>query len=199
MEVITHNYQEGREKKTISLCKIHSDKFNPPVYLGVKHGLHEGQCDQCTPITRPNEVTYKERIRAAGGSLQVTVPAQARDYAGIQAGDQVGVTLRIEERTKCPEEIGYNGWANWETWSVQLNISNDQGWYNALIELVQPLLTEGKKDNEIAQAIKDYLEEIIYNEEFNVYKIYDTWDSNSWHEVDWIEIANAWIDTVKDQ
>jgi len=34
-------------------------------------------------------------------------------------------------------EIGYNGWTNYETWSVVLWLGNDEGYYRAAVEFVQ--------------------------------------------------------------
>lgn len=70
---------------------------------GICHGpdpLPEGFCGEADPPTHADEVTYEERIRATGRTLQITVPAHVRDYAKLQTGDRVMVTLNVQQRAQ---------------------------------------------------------------------------------------------------
>lgn len=89
----------------------------------------------------------------------------------------------------------YNGWKNYPTWAVNLWLSNDQGLYTDVFSLVQQIHDD--EDNtyraEVADAIKDYV-----------------WDElpdmpasfasdllmHAFGQVDWFEIADAWIADV---
>ena len=87
----------------------------------------------------------------------------------------------------------YNGWSNYHTWLLNLNLSNDQGTYN----MVKEWIKENPKENfeygfERGEAFKDFLEEIFFVEDYNVVKICDSWDLTSWAEVDFDEVINSW-------
>jgi len=85
---------------------------------------------------------------------------------------------------------GYNGYTNYETWLVCLNIDNDEG----LHDDVEQFATELAKDNSllsIGDQIQQYLEEAFWDELTNVIKICDTWDMRSWNKIDWHEVAET--------
>lgn len=94
-------------------------------------------------------------------------------------------------------EEGYNGWANYETWLLALNVDNDQYLYNERRAIVREAL--GKTNAEIGDALKEWLEELAWKKECDCYKICATWDSRSWGEIDWIEVAEAWKQEVEDE
>lgn len=97
-------------------------------------------------------------------------------------------------------EEGYNGWRNYETWLLKLNLDNDHGTYSMMIDMVHDLL-EGNEDcdaYDLGQAIKYNLEGLFYIEEHNIYKISDVWTTRDWAEIDWSEIAQAYIDDHKE-
>ncbi len=50
MNVITHQFLNGTHKAEIDLCEMHTKKFNPATYYGVKEGLHEGNCEYCEQL-----------------------------------------------------------------------------------------------------------------------------------------------------
>lgn len=52
--------------------------------------------------------------------------------------------------------LGYNGWSNFETWATGLWLNNDQGTY----EFVRALVGEYGTDYEAAQALKEHIEEM---------------------------------------
>ena len=87
------------------------------------------------------------------------------------------------------EEKGYNGYTNYETWLLCLNIDNEEGLYNEIRDLVE--LHSEEEDLFLGDMIKEYLAELFYNEEFQVYKICDTWTERDWQEIDWEEVAET--------
>lgn len=54
------------------------------------------------------------------------------------------------------EQEKYEGWANYETWCVSLWLTNDEGLYNNVRELVR----DAKNTNRAAEAIKEFVEEL---------------------------------------
>jgi hypothetical protein len=57
---------------------------------------------------------------------------------------------------KTVEQDGYNGWANYETWCVHLWLTNDQGTYETMREIV----AEAKQGYEAGQTIRVYVEDL---------------------------------------
>ena len=94
----------------------------------------------------------------------------------------------------------YNGYTNYETWLVCLNIDNEQGLYNSVNDLVTDYLNETHYDRETADKyhlgnmIIEYLEELFSDEELGVVHICDTWTWRDWQEIDWIEVAETILD-----
>lgn len=98
-------------------------------------------------------------------------------------------------------EEGYNGWTNYETFLLMLNLDNDQGTYNMMIDLVHDLL-EGNEDcdtYDFGQALKDNLEELFWVEEYGIYKICDTWTTRDWAEIDWYQIGEAYMEEHRER
>jgi len=91
----------------------------------------------------------------------------------------------------------YNGWTNYETWLLKLNLDNDQGTYTMCQEWFKDNYklseTEQPDTYEIADSFKEYLEELFWIENHNIYKICDTWTHRDWQEINWIEITEAYI------
>jgi len=84
----------------------------------------------------------------------------------------------------------YNGWSNYQTWKLALNISNDEGFYKESRELVK------KGEIVSGQGLKEWLEGIItYSEEFNTWKICDTWSNAEWSEINFEEV----FDNIKQE
>ena len=94
----------------------------------------------------------------------------------------------------------YNGYTNYETWLICLNIDNEQGLYNSVNELVTEFLNETHHDRDtadkyqIGNRIKEYLEELFSNDELGIVKICDTWTWRDWQEIDWQEVAETRLD-----
>jgi hypothetical protein len=83
----------------------------------------------------------------------------------------------------------YNGWANYETWLVKLWLDNDQGEQEYMNELAR----ENREAYDLAEVIKDYIEnqasEILPNA-----GLFTELLNSAISEVDWIEIAEAFIE-----
>ena len=87
-------------------------------------------------------------------------------------------------------EEGYNGWTNYETWLLALNVDNDQGLYNLTRDFIKK--TKSKDVWDAAKELKEQLEEITYNEECDIYKICDNWTQRDWNEINFNEIVKSW-------
>jgi len=76
-------------------------------------------------------------------------------------------------------ENKYNGWTNYETWLVALNIDNDRC-----------LVDELKHFKEL-RDFKEFLEELCYDDELDIYLLScDTLSSREWKKVNFEEIFN---------
>lgn len=100
------------------------------------------------------------------------------------------------------EEEKYNGWTNYETWLLHLNLSDKQETDNATRELVKGIEEDGKKgynktDGDKVQAFREQLEELFWIAEHNIYKICDSWTSRDWHEINFLEVYKAYSDELK--
>ena len=87
-------------------------------------------------------------------------------------------------------EEGYNGYTNYETWLVCLNIDNDEGLHNDVRRLAQES-SEIHDNYEVGTEIREYLEEWFYDNENHIYKICDTWTERDWKEINWTEVAET--------
>lgn len=89
----------------------------------------------------------------------------------------------------------YNGWANYATWRVQLEVFSD--WVNYE-------LSENKKDSEIvnlsigelAEHMKDYLEEMIESDSGS--ELATSYALAFLSDVDWYELANSAKESVSE-
>jgi len=97
------------------------------------------------------------------------------------------------------EAEGYNGYTNYETWLICLNIDNDSELYESINDLTTEYLNEYHYERditdkyELGKRIKDYLEELFCNDEIGVIHIRDSWTWRDWQEIDWIEVAETRI------
>jgi hypothetical protein len=82
---------------------------------------------------------------------------------------------------KCIKEVEYNGWTNYETWSIALFIDNEQEWYDCVKEIMkQPDQYDRMTD------IKDFIEENIVTGNLTAYQ--SQLLNASLSEVDWYEV-----------
>lgn len=93
----------------------------------------------------------------------------------------------------------YNGWTNYTTWDVALNIDNEQG----LQEDIYTQIKDGNIKN--GYELKDYFKQTLedsgnYNEDFNAYKLSDAWtDRELESDVNWFEIYETYVNNIKEE
>lgn len=93
----------------------------------------------------------------------------------------------IEEHPKK-----YNGWTNFETWQVALNIENEEGTYHAARDAIADgQITDGR-------SYKEWFKESFPSQEQGFYKISDGWSDKELDEVNWDEIYNSQKQELKD-
>lgn len=92
----------------------------------------------------------------------------------------------------------YNGWTNYHTWSVALNIDNDQYMQEETLRVIK----EGEVNNgdELKSWFKQNLEDAgNYNEEYRSYKLSDAWSERELDDdVNWYELYNTYKAQVKE-
>ena len=84
---------------------------------------------------------------------------------------------------------GYNGYTNYETWLLCLNIDNEQGIYNEINALVQE--NKDCEDYDLGDKIREMLEEYYSIDDLGIVKICDTWTWRDWKEINWTEVAQC--------
>lgn len=93
----------------------------------------------------------------------------------------------------------YNGWHNYETWCINLWLSNDEGIYNMVNEIVsgavdgdaEPDWQKVSVANAIEEFVKDLPEVTVVTEQASF--VSDLLGA-ALSEVDWYEIAEAWME-----
>jgi len=83
----------------------------------------------------------------------------------------------------------YNGWVNYETWLMNLNLTNDESTYNEVLNIVKDNLE--KEDYKQAEALKSWVEETFSVENQDIIRICDTWTYRDFQEIVWCEIVEA--------
>jgi hypothetical protein len=81
----------------------------------------------------------------------------------------------------------YNGWKNYETWLVNLWITNEESSYEYYRELVR----KAKSDGEAAKALKDSVEEGCDEFVGNRGNLYTDLLNGALSSVDWFEVVKA--------
>ena len=101
----------------------------------------------------------------------------------------------------------YDGWSNYETWAVKLWLDNDYGSYTYMGERAAEVLAEhtdedGKADDgsfksDFADFLKQHHEDAA--EELNIpASVFSDLLNAALSEVDWYEIAGAYLDEAKE-
>jgi hypothetical protein len=81
----------------------------------------------------------------------------------------------------------YSGWHNYETWNVNLWLTNDEGSYNYLVEMVNDASDEAD--------LADRLESLICDDAPELTGIYGDLLTQSLRAIDFQELASAfWVD-----
>lgn len=92
----------------------------------------------------------------------------------------------------------YNGWTNYTTWNVALNIDSEQG----LQEDIYTQIKEGNINN--GYELKNYFKQTLedsdnYDEKYNAYKLSDAWtDRELESDVNWYEIYESYKSSIKE-
>jgi hypothetical protein len=101
------------------------------------------------------------------------------------------------------EHKEYNGWHNYETWTVKLWLDNDEGTYNYMRELSAEVLADHTDEDgavdangsrsEFAGWLKDYHDEQL--EELNIpASVFRDLMNAALSEVNWHQIAGAYLE-----
>ena len=73
---------------------------------------------------------------------------------------------------------GFNGYSNYETWMLCLNLDNEEGLYHAY-----------RNTEMTAEELQEELSEVFECE--NGYKICDFWSFREWPRIDWEEVRET--------
>lgn len=115
---------------------------------------------------------------------------------------------------RAAENAGYNGWSNYETWSVALVIDNDQRTYSESREIVRDAIQNGepseywteedRKRFRVADALKDWVERSLEistepTEAEPMSFLVSQLVSAALSDVNWTEIAENYIEEVQNE
>ena len=84
----------------------------------------------------------------------------------------------------------YNGYTNFETWLMSLNLDNEQYLNSELNRIANGHGSTYDK----AQNLKEQIEELFFVEEYQIYKICDTWTLRDFQEIDFMDIIESHIE-----
>lgn len=123
------------------------------------------------------------------------------------------------------DQQGYNGWANYPTWVVNLWLSNERGLYEECCYMAREALRDAPHDENanrrpwlskpgewlppvwtveeaaryrLADTMKEYVEELIHGDEAEACLGTDLL-GYALGEVDWDEIADSWLESAKEE
>lgn len=120
-----------------------------------------------------------DAIRAALDSAKLATAPSKRD----EINDGLAALDRLIDAEQC------NGWSNWETWNVKLWLDNEQGTYDDMRQLASISTLD---TGELAEAIKDYCEELTQGDEPPASMATDLL-RGALSDVNWQEIAAAYV------
>ena len=94
----------------------------------------------------------------------------------------------------------YNGWANRETWALQLNLTNDQGLYEWALEHVLPEVENDPNVSpmRVGQLVKDFAEWLIDECPGQAADCMRA-DVGSFWRVDVAELGEAWLESAREE
>ena len=87
----------------------------------------------------------------------------------------------------------YNGWTNYETWLMALNIDNNEGMQDEVLEFV--CNSRANADN-----LKDWVKDLIAIEcqGVQMYKIFNSWSEREFANIDWYELFESYKRDAED-
>lgn len=88
------------------------------------------------------------------------------------------------------KDTEYNGYSNYETWLISLNLDNDQFLNSELMRIAN----SSKDTYDKAGELKDWIESEFSNDELGIIKVCDTWTNRDFQEIDWSEIIESHLD-----
>jgi len=102
---------------------------------------------------------------------------------------------KVESKTQKTNKDEYNEWRNYETWLLNLNVTNTQERQNMMQDLARDYITaHSTPDNyEMGKYLQTELEHIFRDSKCEIYKIDDVWTERDWYEIDWREIAETYV------
>lgn len=111
-------------------------------------------------------------------------------------------TVDVDEGGTMSEQ-GYQGWANYPTWAMNLWLSNDEGLYYAAMQITEDAVAgrTGADDfalaeirSDVADALKEYVTQDLAPD------LGATFAADllgyALGEVDWYELGQAWLENV---
>jgi hypothetical protein len=87
--------------------------------------------------------------------------------------------------------MGYQGWTNYETWAVNLWLSNEEPLYRDLVDMAR----DADDADELAQSIRSYVDNMAPDLGASLWSDLLT---SALGEVDWDEIAKSWWEDEHD-
>jgi hypothetical protein len=91
----------------------------------------------------------------------------------------------------------YNGWKNYPTWAVNLWLENDEGLYNATLERAAFASNQADPTNGLASSLRYWVVDELAPDlgaSFAADLL-----GYAFGEVDWHEIADAWLENLSEQ
>lgn len=118
-------------------------------------------------------------------------------------GYQISKIQPIEEvaevREITPDEKGYNGWENYETWATKLWLDNEEWAYNDVTEQANEHVELSLGDYEFSNWLQDYVDtHMINGETESVAGLAADLLNSAVSEIDWFEIAKSFLDEAKE-
>jgi len=89
-------------------------------------------------------------------------------------------------------EEPYNGWTNYETWLLVVNLDNEENLHNNVKEWFMSL-DKPFDIYKVANIFREWLEENFWVEDHNIFKICDTWTYRDWQEINWFEVSRSYL------
>lgn len=95
------------------------------------------------------------------------------------------------------DEQGYNGWSNYETWCCNLWLSNDQGTYEQVNDMMRENI--GASVHEVSETLREYVEELNESTaDIPASSMLADMVGAFMGAVDWYEIVESWVTDMDD-